>query len=250
MRVLSLGWGVQSFTLAAMSTLGDIERVDVAIHADTTHESSLTYAFAKHWKPWLESHGVVVVVVTTHEKHNIIDKWGGMQLPAFTAGKNRLGQIRRQCTHQWKIRPIRQWLQANRNKEPVEQWIGISTDEALRMKPSGVKYITNRWPLIELGMSRWDCVNWLDKKGLEIPNKSACTFCPYHTTKEWRDIKHSIKDWAEATKIDSMIRHARPPADLFLHPSRKPLDEVDFRTQEEKGQMRLWDEECSGMCGV
>lgn len=84
MRVISLGWGVQSFTLAAMSALGELPKVDYAIHADTTHESQLTYAFARKWTPWLEEHGVIVVVVATHEKKNIIDKWGGMQLPAYT----------------------------------------------------------------------------------------------------------------------------------------------------------------------
>jgi len=40
MKSLSLGWGVQSFTLAAMVALGDLEPVDVAIHADTTHEAN------------------------------------------------------------------------------------------------------------------------------------------------------------------------------------------------------------------
>ena len=41
MRVISLGWGVQSFTLAAMVALGELEPIDAAIHADTTHDSVL-----------------------------------------------------------------------------------------------------------------------------------------------------------------------------------------------------------------
>lgn len=250
MKVLSLGWGVQSFTLAAMVALGELEPIDAAINADTHHETEATYSFAAQWLPWLEEHGVGVVVVATHEKKNIIDKWGGMQLPAFTAGKNGSGQIRRQCTHEWKIRPMRQWLQANRHGQPVEQWLGISTDEALRMKPSGVKYITNRWPLIEKKMSRRDCVYWLDSKGLQVPSKSACVFCPFHTTREWRAIQNNDHDWHEAIRVDSLIRSARPPQDLYLHPSRKPLGEVDLRTEEERGQMSLWDEECTGICGV
>ena len=42
----------------------------------------------------------------------------------------------------------------------------------------------------------------------------------------------------------------------FLHPSLVPLDQVDFRTDIERGQLSLWlDEqsfgnECEGMCGV
>lgn len=253
MKILSLGWGVQSFTLAAMSALGDIEHVDFAIHADTNHESALTYAFRGRWTKWLESMGVsVVVVMATHEKKNIIDKWGGMQLPAFTASAKGEGQIRRQCTYEWKIRPMRQWMQANRDGQPIEQWIGISTDESLRIRPSGVKYITNRWPLIEMNMSRRDCINYLENNGLEVPTKSACVFCPYHTAAEWRVTKEILQDWQEAIRVDAFIRHARPPQDLFIHPSRKPLMLVDLRTQEQKGQMRFegWDAECSGLCGV
>ena len=69
MKIISLGWGVQSFTLAAMVALGELEPVDFAIHADTTHESALTYEFASRWTPWLQKRGVVVVVVVAnHEK--------------------------------------------------------------------------------------------------------------------------------------------------------------------------------------
>ncbi len=250
MIVLSLGWGVQSWTLAAMSALGEIEKVDVAIHADTLHESSLTYDFAKRWTGWLEERGVKVVTVSTDFQDGTADKWGGVFIPAFTYSKKGNGMLRRQCTQRWKIAPIKRWLQANRNKEPIEQWIGISTDEALRMKPSSVKYITHRWPLIERCMSRTDCKKWLTDHDLLIAPRSSCTFCPYHSTKEWRLRKSIGKDWKEAVAIDKSIRDIRPPFPLFVHPARIPLDEVDLRTQEEKGQLRLWDEECAGVCGV
>ncbi|KKL22079.1 hypothetical protein LCGC14_2439070, partial [marine sediment metagenome] len=54
LRVLSLGWGVQSWTLAAMIALKELPPIDYAIHADTTHEMSNTYALAAKWTPWLE----------------------------------------------------------------------------------------------------------------------------------------------------------------------------------------------------
>ena len=63
MIALSLGWGTQSFALAAMVALGELPPVDVAIHADTTHERTATYAFAEKWTPWLEARGVRVVTV-------------------------------------------------------------------------------------------------------------------------------------------------------------------------------------------
>ena len=258
MKIISLGWGVQSFTLAAMVALGELEPVDFAIHADTTHESALTYEFASRWTPWLQKRGVVVVVVVaSHEKKNIIGKWGGVQLPAFTASANGDGQIRRQCTHEWKIRPMREWISAELErrgitKRPatVEQWLGISWDESQRMKDADVQYIKNRWPLIEKRMRRRDCVSWLEAHGLEVPPRSACTFCPFKKTEEWRLTKSIPADWRSAVEVDAMIRNARPPEAIYIHPSRKPLEQVDFRTAEEKGQLSLWDAECSGICGV
>ena len=56
-------------------------------------------------------------------------------------------------------------------------------------------------------------------------------------------------DWEEAVAVDKAVRHMRI-GEVFLHPSRMPLDEVDFRTAEEMGQLSLWDNECEGMCGL
>lgn len=245
MRVLSLGWGVQSFTLAAMSALGESERVNVALHADTTHERSSTYHFAAKYTPWLVAHDINVVTVTATR----VDPANEHDHPPYITDPSD-GRLRRKCTGAWKIAPIRRWLQENRNGQPVEQWIGISTDEALRMRLSDVKYITNRYPLIERGSSRQDCIAWLKNKCLDVPMKSARIFCPYRNLSEWRQVKNSPGDWKAAIETDNAIRNFRSPNKLYIHPTRKSLEEVDLRTQEEKGQLRLWDEECSGLCGV
>jgi hypothetical protein len=252
MKIISLGWGVQSFTLAVMSALGDLPKVNAAVHSDTTHESLLTYEFAERWSGWLRERGVSVVTVRNEKNEIITNRPGGeIFIPAFTnTPSSNGGQLRRQCTQRWKIAPLRRWLQANRNGEHVEQWIGISTDEFQRMRDSEVKYITNVYPLIDAGISRSDCEKYLIDKGIEVPPKSACTFCPFHSTKEWRRISETPEDWKNAIELDERIRKVRPPYDLFVHPSRKPLSSVDLRTEEQKGQMSLWDSECFGICGV
>lgn len=252
MKIISLGWGVQSFTLAAMSALGDLPKVDAAVHADTTHESLLTYQFAERWTPWLEERGVKVVTVRNDKNEIVTNRVGGeIFIPAFTnTPSSNGGRLRRQCTQRWKIAPLRRWLQVNRNGERVEQWIGISTDEFQRMRDSEVKYITNLYPLIDAGISRSGCEKYLTEKGIEVPPKSACTFCPFHNTAEWRRIRNTPEDWNNAVALDDRIRKVRPPYDLFVHPSRKPLSQVDLRTEEQKGQMSLWDQECFGVCGV
>ena len=55
----------------------------------------------------------------------------------------------------------------------------------------------------------------------------------------------------DSVEFDKNIR-VTPKLDdkLYLHKSRKPLDEVDFRSLEDMGQINMFEEECSGLCGV
>ena len=113
LTVLSLGWGVQSWTLAAMVALGELPQIDYAIHADTTWEHDHTYRFAEQWTPWLEDHGVHVLTVQGRSAHTMVhqsQKSAGkyIVIPAYTEYVNDTkdsGVIRRQCTGRWKIDP-------------------------------------------------------------------------------------------------------------------------------------------------
>jgi len=250
MKVISLGWGVQSFALAAMSALGELPTVDYAIHSDTTHERSQTYDFAKKWTPWLESRGVKVVTVSAAPKTTSIET--GVTPPYFTVGLRGAGMLYRTCTERWKIRPIEKFLKAELKKRGLgyaEKWIGITLDEVERMRPSKTKFEKLVYPFIDLKMRRGDVVKWLQDNELEVPVKSSCIHCPYHDRATWREIKlHGNGDWSKALEIDKTIRNKRPGYECYLTPDRKPLDEIDFRSQEDHGQLRLWAEECTGNC--
>ncbi len=260
MIAISLGWGTQSFGLAAMSALGVLPRVDVAIHADTTHERTATYEFARRWTPWLEEHGVRVVTVRA-ENPEPVDQKGAVSIPAFTRLNGRVGRLWRQCTYEWKIMPVRRWLQEHRNGEVVELWLGITLDEATRMRASSVRYIVNRYPFLE--PERWegrmlrrsDVVRWLrDNLGDEaIPPRSACVFCPYQSRAEWRWLRdHAPQDWSRALQVDRMIRENGRliKGELFLVRNCIPLEQYDLSTPQDHGQLSFWEEECSGMCGL
>lgn len=158
--------------------------------------------------------------------------------------------LRRQCTYDWKIAPIRRWLQAHRDKMPVEMWLGITMDESQRMKPSNVKYITHRWPFCdEMNMRRDDVRRWLVEHGLGVPPRSACVFCPYHSDREWRDLRDVVPDdWRDALTFDAAIRGLRPPYSLFVCNKRMPL--VDVQLKGDREELELWENECEGICGV
>lgn len=172
-----------------------------------------------------------------------------------------IGMIRRQCTTDYKIVPIRRKVREltglTRRRSPdhpvVEQWIGISLDEIIRMKPSREAWQLNRWPLIERRMSRRDCLAWLRRHGYPEPPKSACIGCPFHDDNRWRAIRDDDPAaWADAVGVDQAIRTGLRGirGAVYLHRSAVPLDQVDLSTAAEHGQLDLFGNECEGLCGV
>lgn len=270
LRVLSLGAGVQSTTLALMAAHGEIGPMpDCAIFADTGAEPEAVYAHLR----WLMSPGVLPFPVHMVSAGNLRDEILGAadgtsrndaRPPWYIRNSDgSKGILRRQCTQDYKILPIQKRVRDLLGLQPrqrwpkervVEKWIGISLDEAIRMKPSWTSAIENRWPLIELRMNRRDCLAWLDSHGYPLPPKSACTFCPFRRDAEWRRMRDEApEEFADAVAIDHAIRapgHGRRRGEAFIHQSLKPLDQVDLSTAAERGQPDLFLNECEGMCGV
>ena len=260
LRILSLGWGVQSWTLAVMAALGEIPMPDYAVHADTTHEMAGTYAHAEKWTPWQGEHGVKVRTVSSQNTGVITSNGKGVPMPVFLTGNGDNGaQTRRQCTEEWKISPLRRFARSVINSPKpgsVEMWMGISLDEWQRMKTSNVGYITNVYPLVDSRITRARCVEWLEQHGLDIPPKSACTFCPYHNEASWKRMKQAGgADWDEAVTVDEAIRDKGKGSgkefQLFIHPSGLPLEEA-VRIPEDYGAKQMeMDIPCdSGHCFV
>jgi len=249
LKSLSLGWGVQSWTLAAMAALDEIPKPDYAVHADTTHEMQGTYSHAEKWTPWLEEHGIPVVTVQAANANVVVYRsTASVMIPAVTVENQTLekGVAKRQCTKEWKIAPLRRFARSIIGKtspDCVEMWMGISLDEWQRMRDSGTQYIKNVYPLVDQRLSRSYCVAWLEEHGLDIPPKSACTFCPYHNKDYWKKMKQAGgADWDEAVAVDEVIRDKGKGSgkdfQLFIHSSGLPLEEA-VRIPEDYGAHQI-----------
>lgn len=268
LRVLSLGAGVQSTTLALMAAHGEIEAPDLAIFADTQWEPRAVYEHLA----WLRSPNLLPfdVWIVTHGniRQGLIERRntsGGRfpSIPWHTINPNGShGLGRRQCSSEYKLTPIMHAIRLRLGKpgrayiapRTVEVILGISKDEAGRMKTSRQQYIVNRYPLIEMNMTRWDCLRWLERRGYPKPPKSACIGCPYHSNAYWRELRDNSPDeFTDAVAADAALRQGNNRgmrAIEFMHQQRVPLGEADLDADLDPRQGDLFGNECEGMCGV
>ena len=282
-RAISLGAGVQSTVLALLLAHGD-ERLaalgypkpDAAIFADTGYEPDYIY---RHLD-WLEQQ-------LTYPLYRVSggDLRANLQQGQNTSGNtfsdiplyvNRNGQqlmLRRQCTSHYKIRPIYRKLRMLAGGQPrrrfpsgqhVELWLGISMDEAQRMKPARERWVVNRWPLVDLRWRRHDCKRWWTTTYPDRQlRRSACIICPFRNDAQWQEMqREEPASYAEAVAYDRSLREPGSPTarrvkgQAYLHKAMEPLDEViaarDLadRLQQPLPFIADFDNECEGMCGV
>ena len=258
LRILSLGAGVQSSTVAMMAKHGEIEPFDAAIFADTGWEPKAVY----NWLDWLEKQ-LPFPVYRVNKGNLKVDLREGCgaekkrfaSVPFFTSGG---GIGKRQCSQEYKITPIRKKIRELAGLKPRQrakeilatEAVGISLDEIQRMKPPRVWWLEGEWPLIDLRMTRADCLQWMQSNGYPEPPKSACIGCPFHNDQMWRSMRdNDTAEFQDAVDMDNVIRTGGKTQreHQFMHRSLKPLGECEFKGD---SQIDMFGNECSGLCGT
>jgi hypothetical protein len=254
-RFVSLGAGVQSSALLLMLDAGELPGPlpEAALFADTGWEPAAVYDQLDYLERTVRR-----IPIHRVSAGSIRD-----QLLDHAAGRGRFaspplhirapngdqGKLRRQCTREFKIEPIRRWLRERGYgpKRPVLQLLGITLDEVERMSPSRVKWTAVAWPLIDARMTRASCLAWMENHGHPEPPKSACIGCPFRSRFGWGTLTPSERD--DAIEVDAAIRHLpKMHGTVYLHRECRPLSEIDLRSPEERGQLSVLDGECGGWC--
>jgi hypothetical protein len=272
LRVLSLGAGVQSTTMALMAAHGEIGPMpDCAIFADTQHEPKVVYDHLTWLRGNLPYPVHIVTAGDLWESVTTIKRtkdgkrtYTETGLPVYTKGEMQDGLGKRQCTRAFKIDPINKEVKrllgktriVKRDGVLVEMWIGISVDEIMRKKPNAKQYIRSRWPLIEQNFTRQSCLDWLKNNGYPLAPRSSCTFCPYHNDIEW--LRLTSAEFADAVVKEKELQAAYVATTAlnttpFFHSARIPLGSVplDSTPKAQKlYQLDMFNNECEGMCGV
>tara|TARA_R100001163_G_C5005960_1_gene153490 strand:+ start:49 stop:876 length:828 start_codon:yes stop_codon:yes gene_type:complete len=267
LRILSLGAGVQSSTLAMLIEQGKIPMVDAAIFADVGAEPKNV----TKWLEWLKTKVSypIYVVQWRNLKEDLINVTKGKEkriaIPFYTLSDDgKKGMNRRQCTVEYKIKPVTQKIRQLLGLKPrekakkntkVELLMGISLDEVQRMKVNQIKYIQNQYPLIDMRWTRKNCIDWFEENYNVTPPRSSCTFCPFHNNHEWLKVKSNKEEWDEVVKLENafhtnreLIKNVSGIKDkIFFNRKCKPINEIDF--EEKSDQLDLFINECEGYCG-
>jgi 3'-phosphoadenosine 5'-phosphosulfate sulfotransferase (PAPS reductase)/FAD synthetase len=276
--VLSFGAGVQSTALLFMSCRELLPKLDVAVFSDTGWEPREVYEHLEWCKGYAAGYGIPVVTVTAGNiREQYMDylhngkRFASIPLHILQSDGSR-GMNRRQCTREFKITPIENYLRREvlglkyRQRAPqtvqMHQWMGISYDEMQRATSSRVLWKDHRFPflhdlihgpMLDKPWRRHQIREWLEAEypNIHVP-RSACIGCPYHSDAEWRRIKEDPEAWADAVEFDEAIRNQpKMEGRSYLHRSCEPLKDVDLRTDVDHGQGLLsWADECDGMCGM
>lgn len=255
LNVISLGAGKQSSYMLLQSLEGKFKyNPDFAIISDTGCEPKYVYEYLN----WLidyvkEKYNFEIIKVTAGNiLTDTLDYLDGKksrvaQLPLKLHGG---GLTQRQCTFDYKIAPLRRYLQQMRAGNKIRLWIGISLDEMERMKNSNVKYIEHYYPLVENQIRIDAIVHWFKTTGIKEPGKSACLICPFHSDNYWKRFKKEFPDeFKIACDFDNKIRnYPNMRAKTYLSNHRKPLETINFTY--EKSLFPELIEECDGLCGL
>ena len=106
--------------------------------------------------------------------------------------------------------------------------MGFSAEEARRCKESPNPMFVNRFPLVDMGLTRADNYAYIkDVWGLET-KASACTFCPFHKNYFFKHLRENEPEqFKKVVGMDELLRDKtpKPPmdSDLFISRSRKRL---------------------------
>lgn len=212
-HILSFGAGLNSSTmLILMQERGD--PLDLVIFADTGEESSETYEALDYYRK--KSLAEFVTVKSPHG--NLYDYY-------YNKGKTPSRMIR-DCTDKFKISPMRHYIRERWGREErFTFYIGIDYGESHRMSDSDVKYIDQKYPLVDAKMNREDCQQFLKDRGLLIPPKSGCMLCVFNKKQTWLDMKRDNPElFARAVALEQKNLVYPKSASLLW---RIPLIDID-----------------------
>ena len=241
MNILSYGGGRQTAALCELIRQERYPRPDRIVIADTGREKQSTWDYLEEiMQPRMAAIGLPIEIAPRSLAYvDLYAHNGDLLVPVYT----KTGKLPAFCSNEWKQRVVQRYI-----KEPYTAWIGFAFDERKRVKSE-----TNRtYPLIDLMLSKADCLQVLEDAGMPVPPPSSCWMCPNMRDAEWLQIQREYPaDFQRAIDLDVELRTEdidRGGSGVWLHHSRQPLGDVIFDVADDS---RHAARQCAlGMCFV
>lgn len=256
LRTFSYGGGVQSTAALVLAVQGKIDfRIFLFCNVgdDSEHPATLEYV-EKYAKPYATANGIELAELapTSYGGKSLYRRVLDANTPDIPVYFEYGPLAQRSCTNHYKVQRIAKEVKARgaTKDNPAIVGLGISLDEYQRMRNDNPEqYIKREYPLIELRLSRNRCIEIIQHAGLPVPPKSSCWFCPFGSTRRWRELKEDNPElFQQAIAMEKGMndkRVERGKDRVFLTRYRIPLEQTIQGTQLELD----FDDACeSGFC--
>lgn len=259
MKILSLGAGQQSTALALMSCENVIHKqkfplvpiYDAILFCDLGAEREWVYKQAHFIENACRKAGIPLYVLKGKNlKEDYFSNYGRSRvvtIPFWSIDENgKKAKMTRHCTIDYKICQMQKFVKYQllgyRKYQRIkpedlhahEMHIGFTAEEQQRIFDSKHKLFVNKFPMVEMGLTRADNFAYVKETwGLETRG-SACLFCPFHTNYFFDHCKKTCKsDYKTILEFDDLIANGVPNARIgvptsrvFISRSRKRISEL------------------------
>jgi len=164
------------------------------LNADTGGERPHTYAHIKTFSEFIQQYGWPPIQIVRRARRD--KTWKSLEQDCLDRGY--LPSVAygwKTCSQKYKVEPQNRW--ANNDPTCKAEWkagrkvtkvIGYNFDETKRARFGEDEKFKFRYPLIEWGIGKTQCIEIIKHVGLPLPGKSACFFCPHAKKPEILDL--------------------------------------------------------------
>lgn len=256
MKILSFGAGMQSTALALMSCenamSGDwkhplVPIYDAVLFCDLGFEPPWVSRQVEFVRDACHNAGIFFKVLEAPLYRDFLQNFGErrtISIPWWTVDESgHKSKMPRNCTIDYKVEVISKFVRWEllgyrkgqklrpKDRKAHEMHMGFSAEEIKRCKESPSPLFVNKFPLVDMGLTRADNYAYIRNVwGLET-KASACCFCPFHKNYFFQYLAENEPDeYRRLIGVDLLLRDKtpKPPmtSDLFISRSRKRLYEL------------------------
>lgn len=238
-QLWSCGGGRQSAGIAALIVQKKLPKPDHVAMIALEWEIRTVWPYVNTYiRPAIESLGVPFTAVP-RAKFATKTFFGGIDgdsllLPAYSNQSGKLSKLSEFCSGEWKRDVMTRWAatQPAWKDIGVDNWVGISYEEARRRGVARRQWFRPVYPLLDIRPTTVSgCLSAVAALGWPPPPRSRCRHCPNQSDAEWAEL--TPEEWQAACDLEDQIRTVDRHA--YFHKSLIPLREVRLDPSSDNG---------------